>query len=93
MLFNTVYLFEGVSMGVLMMFHAVNFKHGTLLADQQAELAEDSIVEEKLHHFSDSEIDAHSLADKSCSINEGTTTSFSASFSGKAGSMMASKES
>ena len=59
-----VWLFEGLSMGVLMAFHWVNFKHGSLLSiHKEGEYA--SIMPGEYHFFTDSEVDAHSLADRS----------------------------
>ena len=57
-------------MGVLMIFHCINFKQGKLLRrsregkeDEHAEYA--SIMPDEYHFFTDQEIEAHSLADRS----------------------------
>ena len=63
-----VYLFEGFSLGVLMLFHCLNFKHGSLFASKQKQVKEKSyisIMPGEYHFFSDESVDAHSLADKS----------------------------
>ena len=64
MIYIVVFMFEGVSMGVLMVFHWVNFKHGSLFSShKEGEYA--SIMPGEYHFFTDSEVDAHSLADRS----------------------------
>lgn len=61
-----VFLFEGVSMGVLMAFHWINFKTGSLFSsNDDKEPSYASIMKEEYHFFSDAEVDAHSLADES----------------------------
>ena len=62
-----IFLFEGLSMGVLMMFHCINFKRGSLLASkkQEGEVACITIMPGEYHFFSDESIEAHNLADKS----------------------------
>ena len=61
-----VILFEGLSMGVLMVFHCMNFKHGGLL--KSGEDAEEqpyaSIKPGELHYFTDTEIEAAYKADE-----------------------------
>ena len=66
MTYASVYLFEGASMGVLMLYHCLNFKQGRLLksqADQDPQYV--SIMPGEYHFFTDQEIEAHSLADRS----------------------------
>ena len=52
-------------MGVLMIFHMINFKGGTLMSGKQSVLVGDSIVQEPLIFFSDEEIDAFNQTDES----------------------------
>ena len=52
-----VWLFEGVSMGMLMIFHFVNFKQGTLLSKTATELPEVLIMPEEFHLFTNEEVD------------------------------------
>ena len=57
----SVVLIEGFSMGVLMVFHMLNFKGGTLMAETRISSSiGESIVLEPLHFFSNEEIDADS---------------------------------
>ena len=49
---TSVYLIEGSSMGILMIFHMKNFDGGTLMAETSSRLLmSGSIVNEKLHFF------------------------------------------
>ena len=53
-------------MGVLMLFHCVNFKIGGFFSSQEeTEPSYASIMPGEYHFFTDDEIDAHSLADES----------------------------
>ena len=62
----TVYLVEGASMGVLMLFHCKNFSQGSLFKSHGEEVAPyASIMPGEYHFFPDEEVDAHSLADRS----------------------------
>ena len=64
----SVFLLEGSSMGVLMLFHCINFKHGSLLASKrrkERDVSYIAIMPGEYHFFSDESVDAHSLADKS----------------------------
>ena len=70
----SVFLLEGVSMGVLMGFHYVNFRSGSLLAKDLAPKYA-SIKMGEYHFFRDSEVDAHSLADRSTVEQVTTETS------------------
>ena len=63
-----VWLLEGVSMGVLMVFHLLNFKSGSLLRSRDEDEEEVPFASIKLgeyHFFTNEEVDAHSLADRS----------------------------
>ena len=61
-----VLLFEGASMGVLMLFHCMNFRQGSLLSSRKEEEPQyASIMPGEYHFFPDEEVDAHSLADES----------------------------
>ena len=58
MSWGIVYVLEGVSIGVLMMFHFINFKHGTLLRSDTVAPRVAKISKDQVHWFTDSEIDA-----------------------------------
>ena len=61
-----VWLFEGVSMGVLMAFHFVNFRLSrSLLSDKEPEYA--SIMPDEYHRFATEEVDAETSNDESTS--------------------------
>ena len=64
-----IFLFEGLSLGVLMLFHCINFKQGNLFSSKQREEEDEvsfiAIMPGEYHFFSDESVDAHSLADKS----------------------------
>ena len=63
-----VVLFEGLSLGVLMLFLCLNFEHVSLFASKQKEKEQVpyiAIMPGEYHFFSDESVDAHSLADKS----------------------------
>ena len=57
-----VWLLEGVSMGILMVFHFKNFKHGSLLASQD-EPSYATVRLSEYHRFTSEEINAVNLAD------------------------------
>ena len=54
-------------MGVLMLFHCMNFKNGSLLKSQSegAEQPYATIMPGELHRFDTEELDTHSLASRS----------------------------
>ena len=66
---------EGVSMGVLMVFHFKNFKQGSLFKSRK-EVKEDptyaSVMLGEYHRFDTKEVDANSLADQSTYRVEGS---------------------
>ena len=71
-----VWLFEGASLGALMIFHLVNFREGRLLSDPESRQTCISIAKEELHYFTNAEIEAHNLADESSySIQDLTVSS------------------
>ena len=45
-------------MGILMIFHMINFKGGTLMTGKESKLLDTSLVQEPLHFFTSLEIDA-----------------------------------
>ena len=60
MTYLVIIMLEGASMGILMAFHFVNFKHGTLLSSQQdcdGGPAYASIKLGEYHFFTDEEVD------------------------------------
>ena len=61
----TVYLLEGASMGVLMVFHFLNFKSGTLLPQTDESLEYITVRWDECHVFSTTEIENNSLRDRS----------------------------
>ena len=66
MVWVAVFSLEGASMGVLMAFHFVNFRSGSLLASHKdKEPAYASIKLGEYYFFTNEEVDAHSLADDS----------------------------
>ena len=65
MIWLTVYLLEGASMGVLMVFHFLNFKSGTLLPQTDDSLDFITVRWDECHVFSTSEIENNSLRDRS----------------------------
>ena len=73
MTYATVLLFEGASMGVLMLFHYQNFRQGSLLSTRKEVKPEyASIMPGEYHFFTDAEVEAHSLADRSSKTFEGS---------------------
>ena len=54
---TVVWAFEGASMGVLMLFHMVNFKTGTLLSIGQLEPPYATVRLGEYHRFDTSEVD------------------------------------
>ena len=58
-----VWLFEGLSMGCLMLFHYVNFQEGSLFSSKEPEYA--SILPGEYHRFDTEEVNAHSSAEES----------------------------
>ena len=69
----TVYLVEGASMGVLMLFHCQNFRQGSLFSTRKKVTPEyASIMLGEYHFFTDAEVEAHSLADRSSKTIEGS---------------------
>ena len=59
LMFLFVYLFEGVSLGVLMVFHLINFKYRSrTLTSEQPYI---SIFPGEYYYFTDAELDAESL--------------------------------
>ena len=65
MIWLTVYMLEGASMGVLMAFHFINFKSGTLLPKTDDSLEYITVRWDECHVFSTSEIENNSLRDRS----------------------------
>ena len=66
MVIIAVYMLEGVSMGVLMIFHLKNFSQGSLLSSQDnEERPYASIFLGEYHRFDTEEVDAESLAYRS----------------------------
>ena len=57
-----VWLFEGASLGVLMAFHYVNFKSGTLLSDSSSDPAFVLIKQEEFYRFTTEEVESGSIA-------------------------------
>ena len=61
-----VCLFEGASMGVLMMFHLINFQQDHSILSQKEEMHA-SIKSDELHFFPDGEVEAVTpTPDRSC---------------------------
>ena len=67
-----VWLLEGSSILILMMFHFINFKQGALLSSSGEERPYASIKLGEYHFFPDEEVDAFSLADRSSYELEGS---------------------
>ena len=66
MILVIILLIEGLSMGVLMAFHYVNFKNGSLLKeDEQEGSTYASIMPNEYHRFDTDEVDAHSMDENS----------------------------
>ena len=65
MTWAVVFLLEGVSMGVLMGFHRVNFKTGSLFISSDKQPSYAVIKLGEYHRFATEEVDAHSLTDLS----------------------------
>ena len=66
MLFMMAYILEGLSMGVVMILHFVNFKKEEKLVFKVLDETKDSLVQsEDLHFFSNKEIASHDLGDES----------------------------
>ena len=62
----TIYLFEGASMGVLMVFHCINFSNGRLFTQKEVEEPSyASVMPGEYHRFDTEEVDAESVSDRS----------------------------
>ena len=72
-----IFLFEGLSLGVLMLFHCINFQQGNLFASRQREEEASfiAIMPGEYHFSSDESLDAYSLADKSSASHSLTNKS------------------
>ena len=62
MSFLVVWLLEGASLGILMAFHFVNFKSGTLLSDSSCDPTFVLIKQEEFYRFTTEEVESGSIA-------------------------------
>ena len=66
-----VQIFEGTSMGVLMLFHCINFKNGSLFTTLETEEQSFALIlPGEYFFFPDEEVDAVNLADRSIGCEE-----------------------